>query len=49
MNSQYFTSCYHFEHIIDANFHGEFDKALFQELVADDILDPVINANNLCK
>ena len=25
------------EHIIDEDFHGEFDENLFQDLVADDI------------
>ena len=34
------------EHIIDEDFHGEFDKNLFQDLVADDILDPDLNINN---
>ena len=31
------------EHIIDVDFHGEFDENLFQDLVADDILDPDLN------
>ena len=31
------------EHIIDEDFHGEFDENLFQDLVADDILDPDLN------
>ena len=34
------------EHIIDEDFHGEFDENLFQDLVADDILDPHLNINN---
>ena len=34
------------EHIIDEDFHGEFDKNLFQDLVADDILDPDLNIDN---
>ena len=34
------------EHIIDEDFHGEFDENLFQDLVADDILDPNLNINN---
>ena len=31
------------EHIIDEDFHSEFDENLFHDLVADDILDPDIN------
>ena len=31
------------EHIIYEDFHGEFDENLFQELVADDIVDPDLN------
>ena len=31
------------EHILDEDFHGEFDENLFQDLVADDILDPELN------
>ena len=34
------------EHIIDDDFHGEFDENLFQDLVADDILDADLNINN---
>ena len=34
------------EHIIDVDFHGEFDENLFQDLAADDILDPDLNINN---
>ena len=34
------------EHIIDEDFHGEFDENLFQDLVADDILDPNLNIEN---
>ena len=34
------------EHITDEDFHGEFDENLFQDLVADDILDPDLNINN---
>ena len=34
------------EHIIDEDFHGAFDENLFQDLAADDILDPYININN---
>ena len=34
------------EHIINEVFHGEFDENLFQDLVADDILDPDLNINN---
>ena len=34
------------EHIIDDDFHGEFDENLFQDLVADDILDPDLTINN---
>ena len=33
------------EHIIDKDFHGEFDENLFQDVVAD-ILDPDLNINN---
>ena len=33
------------EHVIDY-FHGEFDENIFQDLVADDILDPNLNFNN---
>ena len=32
--------------VIDEDFHGEFDENLFQDLVADDILDPNLNINN---
>ena len=28
------------EQVIDEDFYGEFDENLFQDLVADDILDP---------
>ena len=28
------------EHIRDEDFHGEFDENIFQELIADDYLDP---------
>ena len=31
------------EHIIDEDFHGEFDETLFQDLVVDDIVDPDLN------
>ena len=31
------------EHIIDEDFHGEFDENIFQDLVADDIVDPDLN------
>ena len=31
------------EHIIDEDFHGEFDENLFQDLVVDDIVDPDLN------
>ena len=31
------------EHIIDEDFHGEFDENLLQDLVADDIVDPDLN------
>ena len=31
------------EHIIDEDFHGEFDENLFQDLVVDDISDPDLN------
>ena len=34
------------EHIMDKDFHGEFDENLFQDLVADGILDPNLNINN---
>ena len=36
------------EQVIDEDFHGhgEFDENLFQELVADDILNPYLNFNN---
>ena len=34
------------EHITDEGFHGEFDENLFQDLVADDILDPDLNIHN---
>ena len=34
------------KHIIDENFHSEFDENLFHGLAADDILDPDINQNN---
>ena len=34
------------EHIIGDNFLDEFDGNLFQDFVADDILDPGINHNN---
>ena len=34
------------EHIIEENFHDEFDENLFQDLVADDILDPDLNIDN---
>ena len=34
------------EHIIEEDFHAEFDQNLFYDLVADDILDPDINKNN---
>ena len=34
------------EHIINEDFHGEFDENLFQDLVTDDILDPDLNINN---
>ena len=34
------------EHIIDKDFHGEFDENLFQDLVAYDILDPDLNIYN---
>ena len=34
------------KHVIDEDFHGEFDKNLFQDLVADDILDPNLNIDN---
>ena len=28
------------EHIIDEDFHGEFDENLLLDLVADDVVDP---------
>ena len=28
------------EHTIDEDFHGKFDENVFQDLVADDVLDP---------
>ena len=31
------------ERIIDEDFHSAFDENLFQDLVADDILDPDLN------
>ena len=31
------------EHIIDEDFHGEFDENLLQDLVPDDIVDPDLN------
>ena len=31
------------EHIIDEDFHGEFDENLLQDLVADDLVDPGLN------
>ena len=31
------------EHIIDEDFHGEFDENLLQDLVAYDIVDPDLN------
>ena len=31
------------EHIIDEDFHGEFDENLFHNLVVDDIVDPDLN------
>ena len=34
------------EHIIDKDFHGEFDENLFQDLVVDDILDPDLIIDN---
>ena len=34
------------EYIIDEHFHDEFDENLFQDLVADDILDPDLNIDN---
>ena len=34
------------EHIIDEDFHDEFDENLFRDLVGDDILDPDINQND---
>ena len=35
------------EQVIDEDFHGEFDENLFQDLVADDILDPNFNIDNV--
>ena len=35
------------EQVIDEDFHGVFDEILFQDLVADEILDPDLNINNL--
>ena len=34
------------EHILDEDFHGEFDENVFHNLLAGDILDPDINKNN---
>ena len=34
------------EHVMDEDFHGKFDENVFQDLVADDILDPDLNINN---
>ena len=34
------------EHIIDEDFHGEFDENIFQDLVADDIFDHDLNIDN---
>ena len=34
------------EHIMDEDFHGEFDVNLFQDLVADDIFYPDLNIDN---
>ena len=34
------------ECVIDKDFHGEFNENLFQDLVADDILDHNLNINN---
>ena len=34
------------EHIIDEDFHGEFRENVFQDLIADDILDHDLNINN---
>ena len=34
------------KHITDKDFHGEFGENLFQNLVADDILDPDLNIEN---
>ena len=34
------------ENVIDEDFHGEFDENLFQNSVADDILDHNLNINN---
>ena len=36
----------HEEHIIDEDFHGNYDENIFQDLIADDILDPDLNINN---
>ena len=35
------------EHIIDEDFHGEFDENLLQDLVVDDIVDPDLNIDIL--
>ena len=35
------------EHVIYEDFHGECDENIFHDLVADDILDPNTNLNNL--
>ena len=34
------------EHVIDEDFHCDFDENLFHGLAADDILDPITNFNN---
>ena len=34
------------EQIIDEDFHGDFDENIFQDLVADDILNPKLNIDN---
>ena len=34
------------DHVIDEDFHGEFDENLFQDLVSGDILDPDLNIDN---
>ena len=34
------------EQVIDENFHNGFGEKLFQDLVADDILDPYLSINN---